>query len=249
MEKPIHEEKEQKKFKQYLFEGVMIFLAITLGFFGDNIREYRGQKSRSFDLAIAMKDDLIKDTIVINNLIDFQFERITINDSLFSMINGNRARVDQSQYYAAIRVLTCTTYFKTSGTSASNLKDLSLLDVLDDQQLFHLIVKFDSLYEDYLTIKNLEMSYQLHYMQSINRVTEAEILRKTYRHNISSNFVTAPRQIPTGKGIPFLKPEDMNEFKGTLTAMRFISTSTIYEFQDIKRVAHQMIQHIENSYK
>lgn len=248
MEKTTDENKHQKKFKQYVFEGLMIFLAITLGFFADNMREYLAQRSKANELTIAMKQDLVKDTVVIDNLIDFQFKRITINDSLFSMISGNPEKVDQSQYYPAIRSMTAATYFKASGISASNLKELGLLDVLNDQQLFHLMVKYDSLFEDYLTIKNLEMSYQLQYMQSINRVTDAELLRKTYRHNLTRNFVTTPRIIPTGKGLPLLKPEDVNEFKGMLTSIRFISASTIVEFQDIKRVAREMIQHIENNY-
>ncbi len=248
MEKTTDEGKQQKEFKQYLFEGLMIFLAITLGFFADNTREYLGQRSRANELAISMKQDLVKDTIIIDNLIDFQFKRITINDSLFSMIAGNPKNVDQSQYYTAIRSMTGTTFFKPSGISASNLKELGLLDVLNDERLFHLVVKYDSLLEDYLAIKNLEMSYQLQYMQSINLVTDAEILRMTYRHNIKRDFVTTPRIIPIGKGLPLLKPEHVTEFKGMLTSIRFISTSTIYEFQDIKRVARDMIQHIENNY-
>ncbi|GCC51599.1 hypothetical protein SanaruYs_18250 [Chryseotalea sanaruensis] len=248
MEKNTDEGKQRKQFKQYLFEGLMIFLAITLGFFADNMRESLGQRSRANELAISMKQDLVKDTIIIDNLIDFQFKRITINDSLFSMIASNLEQIDQSQYYMAIRSMTGTTFFKPSGISASNLKELGLLDVLNDQQLFHLVVKYDSLFEDYLGIKNLEMSYQLKYMQSINRVTDPDILRKTYRHNINRDFITTPRIIPNGKGVPLLNPDDVTEFKGMLTSIRFISTSTIYEFQDIKRVAREMIQHIENNY-
>ncbi len=40
MEVHHHAHPEKKNFKQYFLEFIMIFLAVTLGFFAENIREY-----------------------------------------------------------------------------------------------------------------------------------------------------------------------------------------------------------------
>jgi len=39
MEVHHHPEVEKKGFKEYLLEGLMIFLAVTMGFIAENIRE------------------------------------------------------------------------------------------------------------------------------------------------------------------------------------------------------------------
>lgn len=39
-----------KKFKKYFFEFLMVFLAITAGFFSENIRENFGEKDRELDM-------------------------------------------------------------------------------------------------------------------------------------------------------------------------------------------------------
>lgn len=38
--------KKVKPFKTYLFEGLMIFLAVLLGFFAENMREEYADKNR-----------------------------------------------------------------------------------------------------------------------------------------------------------------------------------------------------------
>src|SRR5919205_297932 len=40
MEVHHHPHVEKKNFKEYLLEGLMIFLAVTMGFFAENLREY-----------------------------------------------------------------------------------------------------------------------------------------------------------------------------------------------------------------
>src|SRR3954452_22127443 len=40
MEVHHHPHVEKKNFKEYLLEGLMIFLAVTMGFFAENIREH-----------------------------------------------------------------------------------------------------------------------------------------------------------------------------------------------------------------
>jgi hypothetical protein len=44
MEVHHHPHVEKKSFKEYLLEGLMIFLAVTMGFFAENIREHFSEK-------------------------------------------------------------------------------------------------------------------------------------------------------------------------------------------------------------
>lgn len=53
---------EKKKWKEYFFEFLMIFLAVTLGFFAENIREYISEHERAKLYAASMIKDLREDT-------------------------------------------------------------------------------------------------------------------------------------------------------------------------------------------
>jgi hypothetical protein len=46
MEVHHHPKPEKKKFKEYFFEFIMIFLAVTIGFFAENVRESITDKKR-----------------------------------------------------------------------------------------------------------------------------------------------------------------------------------------------------------
>jgi hypothetical protein len=53
---------EKKKWKEYFLEFLMIFLAVTLGFFAENIREYISEHERAKLYAASMIKDLREDT-------------------------------------------------------------------------------------------------------------------------------------------------------------------------------------------
>jgi hypothetical protein len=62
MEVHHHPKVEKKRFKEYLLEGLMIFLAVTLGFFAETIRENITEHRRAREFAESMIKDLEEDT-------------------------------------------------------------------------------------------------------------------------------------------------------------------------------------------
>jgi len=47
---------KKKNFKEYFLEFVMIFLAVTLGFFAENIREHYSDKSKEQEFVVSLKE-------------------------------------------------------------------------------------------------------------------------------------------------------------------------------------------------
>jgi hypothetical protein len=56
-------QQQTKRFKQYFFEGLMIFLAISLGFFADNLREDIAEGKQASQLAASLYKEVYKDSI------------------------------------------------------------------------------------------------------------------------------------------------------------------------------------------
>lgn len=67
MEVHHHPEVEKKGFKEYLLEGLMIFIAVMLGFIAENVRESITEHTRAKEYAETMVADLSEDTIFMND--------------------------------------------------------------------------------------------------------------------------------------------------------------------------------------
>ncbi|HVS94004.1 MAG TPA: hypothetical protein VHE59_18340 [Mucilaginibacter sp.] len=66
MEVHHHPEVEKKGFKEYLLEGLMIFLAVTMGFFAESLREHISNKEKTAEYMQSLLVDLKTDTASIN---------------------------------------------------------------------------------------------------------------------------------------------------------------------------------------
>jgi hypothetical protein len=58
---------ERKPWKEYILEGLMIFLAVTMGFFAESLREYISNKDKGHEFIASLLADLKKDTAEMND--------------------------------------------------------------------------------------------------------------------------------------------------------------------------------------
>lgn len=64
-----------KSWRKYLFEFILIFLAVFLGFLADNIRENYGEEQQSIALAKSLYEELKNDSITIESKIKGRHEK------------------------------------------------------------------------------------------------------------------------------------------------------------------------------
>lgn len=73
--------------KKFFIEGLMIFLAVSLGFIADNIREKIGAKNQAKIYAASMLNDLEADTTELRNTIDYLTYASNNIDTLFRLLS------------------------------------------------------------------------------------------------------------------------------------------------------------------
>jgi hypothetical protein len=73
---------EPKKWKEYFLEFLMIFLAVTMGFFAENIREGISNKEKEKKYMESMLVDLKKDTAEITQITGLQAASVFLKISL-----------------------------------------------------------------------------------------------------------------------------------------------------------------------
>ena len=83
MEVHHHPHVEKKAFKEYFLEFVMIFLAVTLGFFAESLREHINDNEKREQYIQSLVEDLQSDTARMNDIIQFDEAKITGLNSMY----------------------------------------------------------------------------------------------------------------------------------------------------------------------
>ena len=86
MEVHHHPEVGNKTFKEYLLEGLMIFVAVTLGFFAESLREHINERSKEGDYIVSLAQDLRTDTARIDQALKIDTGELSTSDELMSLL-------------------------------------------------------------------------------------------------------------------------------------------------------------------
>jgi hypothetical protein len=97
MEVHHHPHVEKKNFKEYFLEFLMIFLAVTMGFFAESIREHLADGSKEKQYIKSMIADLKNDTAMLRDVIDANIKRVSGIDTLSSLLNKTSLTVDDEK--------------------------------------------------------------------------------------------------------------------------------------------------------
>src|ERR1700722_5046032 len=65
-----------KKFKEYLLEFLMIFLAVTMGFLAESLREHFGDKGKEREYVASLVQNLRDDTAMFHDVIRANKEKM-----------------------------------------------------------------------------------------------------------------------------------------------------------------------------
>ena len=106
-----------KKWKEYFLEFLMIFLAVTLGFFAENIREHISEHKNAKILSKSLIEDIEQDTAFLTKAIIFSNAKITGCDSLLSMLLLPRNEWNDTSFYRYLSFVSPSNpFFPTDGT-------------------------------------------------------------------------------------------------------------------------------------
>jgi hypothetical protein len=92
--------------KHYLFEFLMLFLAVTLGFFVENLREHISETHREIELAKVLYTELSDDSVVAANKLRIRLEKEKDMDYLNSYFKDSSLTSLPRQFYPAYTTAT-----------------------------------------------------------------------------------------------------------------------------------------------
>lgn len=106
MEVHHHPNVEKKGLKEYFLEFIMIFLAVTLGFFAENIREHFVDKTHEKEYINSFYEDLSRDGRELPDLIkSIEYQQLQTADSLQAILPGMNSKTAANTVYTSLRLI------------------------------------------------------------------------------------------------------------------------------------------------
>lgn len=143
----------KKTFNEHIFDFLMLFIAISLGFFVDNYRDEYTDRKLAKSLASELIQEIQEDTLSLHNMLDYCSTRIQRMDKLFLLIDDNKTYYNDSLIYFYSAHINERLKFKRNGQTFALFTNTSYLDNFTKEVAFAL-TKFDISYKT--TVLSLE---------------------------------------------------------------------------------------------
>lgn len=157
MEVHAHTHTPRKKWNHYLWEFLMLFLAVTAGFFMENQREHYIEKQRAHEFSESLVADLMKDTAMLASdieQIDFVAPKIDTFRTLAQTKNINDLPGGTWYYYA--RFTSWYFSFNSNDATIEQLKNSGSLRYFKNKEVVNAIAQYDKICRSIKELYNYE---------------------------------------------------------------------------------------------
>ena len=180
MEVHAHTHTARKKWTHYLWEFLMLFLAVFCGFLAENIREHKVEQQRAKEFARSLVQDLQNDTTAIRVQKKSGRIFIAIANSLLTISKTRLEGRNAAEFSFYTRFMYWTVPLSWNRSTFQQIKNSGGLRYFKDYQLLEKLMKYDALVNEIEGEFNNHQTRGNMLLKPIN-----EILEPGFHHDIS----------------------------------------------------------------
>ena len=144
---------KEKPWKEYFLEGLMIFIAVTMGFIAENIREHLSEQNKKKELLEIVSRDFNKDLDQLKYHENFAMEKLDLCYKLLKYFDGDHKAINQKEYYHGLNVIKGWWFFNPEEKSRIEAESKGYFYAKENSELVNAILRFNFFKNDY---KNTE---------------------------------------------------------------------------------------------
>jgi hypothetical protein len=176
MEVHHHAHTERKKWTHYFWEFLMLFLAVTLGFFVENQREHLIEHKREKQYILTLIEDLKSDTAQLAASIEGRREKELMIDSLVLILNSQDfSKQGANIYYWVYNVLRPSRFFPNDRT-IQQLKNAGNMRLIRNMPVSDSIMAYDRQTKQLLEIIGEENDIRIQFREFIKKILDGNTL-------------------------------------------------------------------------
>jgi len=254
MEVHAHTHTERKKWTHYLWEFLMLFLAVFCGFLAENQREHIVEKQRAKEYANSLLDDLISDTTNINDLV-LMYEGLSKDlDSFIAIVNsGNIKSTPGGKIYSLGNAADMNYRGAFHTTTISQIKSSGSIRYFS-RQLQKEISEYDQYVEEMSQRQNNEPIYNIETRKYIERIFDNSVLEEfgKIRPELGEQVIDTNMTVEKFKEInyPLLSydPVLLKEYANNCFARKRNWRNRNMGFNFLKKLAIELINDLKKEY-
>lgn len=185
-------EHKPKPWKEYILEYLMIFLAVTTGFFAESLREHIGDKGKEKEYIISLRQDLLTDTTNLDIWMAGYKRRISEFDSLTTMLRNPSKANGNDMYYLA-RLSTRGTVFANDNNTIIQLNSSGNFRLIGNKQIASQIVAYEkdiANFKSIMAIDDREAEYLHPYLNKLFDATVFDDMMRSFTDTIGNNVLS-----------------------------------------------------------
>ena len=186
-----HHTHEKRSWKSYFWEFIMLFLAISLGFFVENQREHYIENLRAKEYSKSLIQDLQNDIVAIQQHKKTASMYIALADSLINLSQTRLEGRAAAQFSFYTRFMYWTGSIVWNRATFEQIKNSGSLRYFKNQQLLEKLMKYDGI------INKIEMEAYNHQVRGnllVNHINQ--IIDPVYHQKLSRYFLYSYDTIP-----------------------------------------------------
>ncbi len=249
MEVHAHTHTPRKKWTHYFWEFLMLFLAVTLGFLTENLREELKNKREIHSDMESVVADLRSDVTYFDSVIIRNEYSCRMTDSLITLLNSDRSNTS-GIYYLARTVTANFGYFYSNAKTFEQMKSSGALKLVTPRSLLDSIADYYSSMQ-WLTNQTELMRMKVDAIHLGNsELFNTYVFQKMMQIDYG-NFQAGVIAIKKPEGSPVLLTNDFNKINDVaLRYHYFFSTTKFYDktADQVSLQAKRLIELIRKEY-
>jgi hypothetical protein len=245
MEVHHHPEVEKKGFKEYLLEGLMIFVAVTMGFFAESIRENITDHTKEREFILSMIEDAKTDTANIRQAIILNTKRANRLDSLAALcFNYDAAQNNDSAVYRLYRfALIHPDFVSPAERTLLQLKNSGGMRLIKKKAAVDSVIQYDDIAKK---LADQQAYYERYQNESINPASQIFNF-KYFRFGLATG-PKAPSNLFTGTKLLTQDKIKLIEFANKITIYHGVVAFYTIRLQEMNDHAVNLINSLQKEY-
>lgn len=221
---------QSKPWKQYLTEGLMIFIAVMLGYAAENIRHHYIEEKKTIASVQNLYKDLTNDSIVYSNMLNTRSKQDSCFKIISRLYDQKKIEQDIQTVYVAHSLIAIRVMPVMNTMALDQIKNSGAINYIEDEQLKQEIQYYANNAAVLKTREQREFSFIDKYIDplsiSIFDYKYFQELSKYDNFEIKGDRVIAPINMPENISLIHKNTFDWNNYLSTLGMLSTIRKST-----------------------
>ncbi|HKB45172.1 MAG TPA: hypothetical protein VKC90_12310 [Chitinophagaceae bacterium] len=241
MEVHQHTHTERKKWHHYFWEFLMLFFAVTLGFFVENQREHMAEHQREKQFMQSMLEDLKSDTAQFASNSISRHNRIEKIDSLIFLLSSSGYKANGNAVYYFARSISPPLNFFPNDRTIQQLKSSGGLRLIRNVEVSNSIMAYDQKMRFLLFELTDEIEVRSEYRQLARDLFNGKVFNSMLENNMINRPLNNPPLFNENATL-------INALIGEAQYIKKIDLNQVSRTAELKKHAAELIAMIKKEY-